>query len=58
MKVPLCEDPAFCLAGLAFDRKDFGLGGSIPFVRIADRVELTVDFKATRVSGSPLLFKQ
>ena len=43
---------------LWFDRRDFGLGGSIPFVKIADRVELTVDFKATRVSGSPLLFKQ
>ena len=41
-----------------FDRRDLGLGGSIPFVRIADRVELTIDFKATRVSGPPLLFKQ
>jgi polyisoprenoid-binding protein YceI len=43
---------------LWFDRRDFGLGGSIPFVRIADRVELTIDFKATRVSGPALLFKQ
>jgi polyisoprenoid-binding protein YceI len=43
---------------LWFDRRDFGIDGSIPFVTIADRVELTVDFKATRVSGSPLLFKQ
>jgi polyisoprenoid-binding protein YceI len=43
---------------LWFDRRDFDLGGSIPFVKIADRVELTVDFKANRVSGSPLLFKQ
>ena len=43
---------------LWFERKDFGLGGSIPFVRIADRVEITVDFKATQVSGPPLLFKQ
>jgi polyisoprenoid-binding protein YceI len=43
---------------LWFDRRDFELGGNIPFVKIADRVELTVDFKATRVSGSPLLFKQ
>lgn len=43
---------------LWFERGDFGLGGSIPFVRIADRVELTIDFKATRVSGPPLLFKQ
>jgi len=43
---------------LDFDRRDFGLGGSIPFVRIADSVELTIDFKATRISGPPLLFKQ
>ena len=42
---------------LWFDRGDFGLGGSIPFVKIADRVEVTVDFKATRISGPPLLFK-
>jgi polyisoprenoid-binding protein YceI len=43
---------------LWFDRRDFDLGGSIPFVRIADRVEFIVDFKATRVSGDPLVFKQ
>ena len=42
---------------LWFDRRDFDLGGSIPFVTIADRVELTIDFKATRVSGPALLFK-
>lgn len=43
---------------LWFERQDFGLGGSIAFVSIADRVELTIDFKAARVSGPPLLFKQ
>lgn len=43
---------------LWFDRKDFGLGGHVHFVTIADRVELLVDFKATRVGGPPLLFKQ
>lgn len=42
---------------MAFDRKEFGMKSGIPFIRIADRVEVTVDFKATRVSGSPLLFK-
>jgi polyisoprenoid-binding protein YceI len=41
---------------LVFDRRDFELGGGIPFVKIADRVELTIDFKATRV-GPPLVFK-
>jgi hypothetical protein len=39
---------------MAFDRKDFGMNGHIPFTKIADRVEVTVDFKATRVSGLPL----
>jgi polyisoprenoid-binding protein YceI len=43
---------------LWFDRRDFDLGGSIPFVRIADRVELAIDFKASRISGPALLFKQ
>jgi polyisoprenoid-binding protein YceI len=43
---------------MAFDRKEFGMDSGIPFIRIADRVEVTIDFKATRVSGPPLLFKQ
>jgi CheY-like chemotaxis protein len=42
---------------MAFDRKEFGMNSGIPFIRIADRVEVTVDFKATRISGSPRLFK-
>ena len=42
---------------MAFDRKEFGMNANIPFIRIADRVEVTVDFKATRISGPPLLFK-
>lgn len=42
---------------MAFDRKEFGMNSGIPFIRIADRVEVTIDFKATRVSGPALLFK-
>jgi polyisoprenoid-binding protein YceI len=42
---------------MAFDRKQFGMDSGIPFIRIADRVEVTIDFKVKRVSGSPLLFK-
>jgi len=42
---------------MAFDRKEFGMNSGIPFISIADRVEVTVDFKAKRVSGPPLLFK-
>jgi polyisoprenoid-binding protein YceI len=41
---------------LSIDRRDFGLGGGIKFVTIADRVDITIDFKATRV-GPPLVFK-
>jgi polyisoprenoid-binding protein YceI len=41
---------------LSIDRRDFGLGGGIHFVTIADRVDITIDFKATRV-GPPLVFK-
>lgn len=42
---------------MAFDRKEFGMNSGIPFIRIADRVEVSVDFLATRTSGPPLLFK-
>lgn len=42
---------------MAFDRKDYGLNGSIPFIKIADRVEVTVDLKAKRVSGPPVNLK-
>ena len=42
----------------AFDRKDYGMNKGMPFVTIADRVEVTLDFKVKRVSGPPLVFKQ
>jgi polyisoprenoid-binding protein YceI len=41
-----------------FDRKDYGMNGSIPFVTIADRVQVDVDLKAKRVGGPPVVFKQ
>ena len=43
---------------MAFDRKDYGMNGSIPFVRIADRVEVSIAFQAKRVSGPPVIFDQ
>jgi polyisoprenoid-binding protein YceI len=43
---------------MAFDRKDYGMNKGIPFVTIADRVEVTVDLKGKRISGPPLVFKQ
>jgi polyisoprenoid-binding protein YceI len=43
---------------MAFDRKDYGMNSGIPFIKIADRVEVTVNLIADRVSGPPLIFKQ
>jgi polyisoprenoid-binding protein YceI len=40
------------------DRKDYGMTTGIPFVKVADTVEVTVDLKGKRVSGPPLVFKQ
>ena len=41
---------------MAFDRKDYGMNKGIPFIKIADRVEVTVDLTGKRVSGPPLVF--
>ena len=43
---------------MAFDRKEFGMNSGIPFIKIADRVEVTVHLKGKRVSGPPLVFKE
>jgi polyisoprenoid-binding protein YceI len=43
---------------MVFDRKDYGMNKGIPFIKIADRVEVTVNLKGKRVSGPPLVFKQ
>jgi polyisoprenoid-binding protein YceI len=43
---------------MGFDRKDYGMNKGIPLVKIADRVEVTVDLKGKRVSGPPLVFEQ
>jgi polyisoprenoid-binding protein YceI len=43
---------------MAFDRKEYGMNSGIPFIKIADRVEVTVNLKGKRVSGPPLAFKQ
>ena len=43
---------------MAFDRKDYGMNSGIPFIKIADRVEVTVDLIVDRISGPPLVFKQ
>jgi len=43
---------------MAFDRKDYGMDSGIPFIHIANRVEVDVDLHVKRVSGPPLNFKQ
>jgi len=43
---------------MAFNRKDYGMTKGIPFVKIADRVEVNVNLKATQVSGPRLVYKQ
>jgi len=43
---------------MAFDRKDYGMNSGIPFIRIADRVEVSVDLTGKRVSGPALTFTQ
>jgi polyisoprenoid-binding protein YceI len=43
---------------MAFDRKDYGMNKGIPFIKVADRVEVTVDLKGKRVSGPPVIFKE
>ena len=43
---------------MAFDRKDYGMDKGIPFIKIADRVEVTVNLKARQVSGPRLVYRQ
>lgn len=43
---------------MAFDRKDYGMNKGIPLVKIADRVEVTVDLLAKRTSGPPIVLQQ
>ena len=43
---------------MAFDRKDYGMTSGIPFIKIANRVEVSVHLKWQRVSGPPPEFQQ
>ena len=43
---------------MAFDRKDYGMNKGIPFIKIADRAEVNVGFKANQVSGPRLVYQQ
>ena len=39
---------------MAFDRKDYGMNKNIPFIKIADRVQVDVERKGCRISGAPV----
>jgi len=41
---------------MAFDRKDYGMTKGIPFIKIADRVEVDVDLKVQQVGGPRLVY--
>jgi polyisoprenoid-binding protein YceI len=43
---------------MAFDRKDYGMNKNIPFIKIANRVEVNVSLKWKRISGAPPVFQQ
>jgi polyisoprenoid-binding protein YceI len=43
---------------MAFDRKDYGMNSGIPFIKIANRVEVNVALKGNKTSGPALVFKQ
>jgi len=43
---------------MAFDRKEFGMNSGIPFIKIADRVQVDVALQVHQVSGPRLVFKE
>ena len=43
---------------MAFDRKEYGMNSGIPFIKIADRVEVSVNLKGDRISGPPLALRK
>lgn len=43
---------------MAFDRKEYGMNSGIPFIKIANRVEVGLHLKLKRISGPPVDLKQ
>jgi polyisoprenoid-binding protein YceI len=43
---------------MAFDRKDYGMNKGIPFIKIANRVEVNVSLKWKWIGGPLLVFQQ
>jgi hypothetical protein len=42
---------------MAFDRNDYGMNSGIPFIKIANRVEVNVSLRWKWVSGPPSSFR-
>jgi polyisoprenoid-binding protein YceI len=42
---------------MVFDRKNYGINGGIPFIKIANHVDVNFRLKVKRVNGPPLVFK-
>ena len=42
---------------MVFDRKDYGMHKGIPFIKIADHVEVTINLKGKRIGGAVLVEK-
>lgn len=45
-------------AAMAFNRRGYEINGGIPFIKIADLVEVDIHLQVKRVGGSPLLLKE
>jgi len=43
---------------MVFNRKDYGMNKGIPFIKIADHVDVDFHLKEKRVSGPPLEDKE
>jgi len=43
---------------MVFNRKDYGMNKGIPFIKIADHVDVTFHLKSKRVSGPPFALQQ
>jgi hypothetical protein len=50
--------PGNIIATTAFDRKDYGVNSGIPFIQIANRVEVSVNLRWKRISGPSPAFEQ
>jgi polyisoprenoid-binding protein YceI len=43
---------------MVFNRKDYGMNKGIPFIKIADNVDVNFHLKGKRVGGPPMALKQ